>query len=776
MKSTLFIFGTILALLFALSYVEACTASISTNGCLSDIEAGSLGINLSNGIAAYWAFEETTGTQTKDYVDGNNLSIASINVTLNVAGIILKAFKYNHTVNSNLFDPDGFPHTGNGTISLWIKPYVNLGQTNQGIFTNKNPDANGGLRMYANGSGFLCFETYGSLAKCTAISDWSNTWTFLVLTWENVTNTTNLYVNGTFVDTSINARKPTGQTLELGNYNNSWSSGFNGTIDEVGKWNRTLGVAEIDFLFNNGTGIPFTELNYTIVFKSESHNATSLEYSPQLFNITVVNTTRINATLYYDGSPFTSGMSWVTNTSNWTTFTITINTTGSSSQVQNKSFYWAFHDLLYGLDLTSDNYYQDVYKMIIQTDTSGGAINTFNYSCYDASTSVPLTCSISATYHLWNPINYGNSAYRSQVLALEDDDTYALYRWPPPNVTSTIKYDASFIVSSPGYLTLYPTQTGYNSYANGTAITYYFNLSSVANALYVTFQVVNGISKAPIEGAFVNLTYVNVTEVTACSETTDSAGTVLCLLDSTKTYVINVSATGYPIFYGTITPSQTLYIISLGGTEYPSNDTFSGVSYTILPSDLLLLNGTSYKFWFNITSNYNHLQAYGFNITNGTFTYTSQSGSNEHGSNLTATLNTGSNSTFYMIYWWKINDDTVYLTRTWGIQYNYQGNYSIKTAFDDIRSFANRPEFGGTGSFTLMLIAFFIILISVGAVSVISGGINPISVGLTIVSETWLFYWLGLIPSFPAPGLFANLIPITITVLFIAYIIWEAVR
>jgi hypothetical protein len=162
-------------------------------------------------------------------------------------------------------------------------------------------------------------------------------------------------------------------------------------------------------------------------------------------------------------------------------------------------------------------------------------------------------------------------------------------------------------------------------------------------------------------------------------------------------------------------------------------------------------------------------------LTDGTIVYATSTGAKKIGSNLTANLNVSSNKTIYMNWFYIVNGNLTSGTYSWGTGTVYQGNYSLKNFSDDFKNFIGRPEFGGRGSFTMMLIAFLIILISVGAVSVLSGGFNTISVGLVVVAETWLFYWLGMIP-LGAGSAVPGLIPWAVSLLFIAYIIWESVR
>ena len=747
------------------------TCNIINNGGYETTQV----LNLTDKLISYWTFDELSG-DSRDWISGYNASSTGA-VTKGVTGKINKAWNYTQKGTGNYSSATLNPTShGNFSIAIWMKPTDNFGTSSESLIVGDNAE----LEIYSNSSGFLFYQLNTNTIGSTKIPDWHNTWHYLVLTSNNISGTINasLYVDGAFNSSASGSWSGVDDGIIDFAEEYDVHPGFNGTIDDSAVWNRTLTSQEITALYNSGNGLPLSGFTPNVTVMNVSFSNSTMELSPNQYNITIFNNTPVFAKFYYGADTYTNGFTiWTNTTTNLTTFAKSFNTSANFGvDVNNFTLYWEFNDSLDLVDMFSNNYYQLVYGMIIKQDNSGGAVHAADYKCYDNATGNPLACTISAIYNIWNPTNYNlNGMSESQTLYFYGNYNYPVYKFPPNNVSTTLKYDAYFYISSAGYNSIYPTYTAQYLYSNGTVQTYNFNLTAIpGGGAYVTFEVVDGVTKNPIQQAALNVS--NSTGNLVCSGTTDSAGTVSCSLDQTKTYTINVSAQNYPLWYGSITPTQSLYIISLGSGNFSTNDTMSGVSFSISPSGALLENVTSYTFRFNISSIYNPLQNYGFNLTNGTALFSSTTGSTANGSNLSKVTNTLSNTTIYMVYWWTINNNTVAFTKVYGVIYNYQGNYSLKTAFVDIRNFATRSEFGGTGSFTLMLIAFFIILISVGAVSIWSGGINPIAIGLTIVSETWLLYWVGLIPPFPAPGLFANLIPITITVLFIAYMIWEAIR
>ncbi|HII15247.1 MAG TPA: LamG domain-containing protein, partial [Nanoarchaeota archaeon] len=141
-----------------------------------------------------------------------------------------------------------------GTVSVWVKPndaatgvtYVIAGNTNTRTYITR---ANGAFYVYKGDSS----SVYVVLPASSA-----NTWYQIVLTWDNSTNMNNYtmkgYQNGTLIDTKNFTGGNAGSFLRAGAFNNGISH-FNGSIDQVQIWNRSLSASEIAILYSNGMGI-----------------------------------------------------------------------------------------------------------------------------------------------------------------------------------------------------------------------------------------------------------------------------------------------------------------------------------------------------------------------------------------------------------------------------------------------------------------------------------------------------------------------------------------
>jgi len=238
--------------------------------------------NLNTNIKAYWKLNETSGTNALDSVNAL-FNGTSSGANIGQTGLIGKAYTLDTTDHVTL---DNNMYNGNNlTIAIWVK--ANEWNNNNDIWhyldsTDSDPelqleykDSTSGIYAVATGNGV------NSIAS--NITPDTDVWTLIVyqITNDGTGNFT-LWINDTIVgsDSSIDITATAANHHRLGDGDPSWSAGdaFNGTIDEVGFWNRYLTPQEISDLYNNGAGItydplkkeytdnPFIEINQTNIW------------------------------------------------------------------------------------------------------------------------------------------------------------------------------------------------------------------------------------------------------------------------------------------------------------------------------------------------------------------------------------------------------------------------------------------------------------------------------------------------------------------------------
>ena len=139
-------------------------------------------------------------------------------------------------------------------MSLW----VNIDSfTSNGYFIDS---ASGRFILGTSaGSGELRYYSVASYWIDTGYTLSTNTWYHIVIT-EDGTNI-RLYIDGDWKATTTSTEISLGGTTMLGSRYTHNQDYLDGTMDEVGIWERALTSAEITQLYNGGTGISWTNVS-----------------------------------------------------------------------------------------------------------------------------------------------------------------------------------------------------------------------------------------------------------------------------------------------------------------------------------------------------------------------------------------------------------------------------------------------------------------------------------------------------------------------------------
>ncbi|MCL4384524.1 hypothetical protein M1116_03655, partial [Patescibacteria group bacterium] len=205
-----------------------------------------------NNLEAYWNLDEV-GTTAVNSVLGATNNGKAIGTTI-IAGQINNARSFNGTSDyiSGLSSPDST--LTNWTMTAWVK----LNSTNQAGLIAYNGNDSGGYGLAVSGTGGANGNTYMVLlggvnwySSGTTLPS-TSPWYFLAITRD--TSTIRFYVNGSASpNTYINAPKTiTSSLFSIGaeyDTNNNPYRYFNGSIDDVRYYNRTLSSSEISQLY-----------------------------------------------------------------------------------------------------------------------------------------------------------------------------------------------------------------------------------------------------------------------------------------------------------------------------------------------------------------------------------------------------------------------------------------------------------------------------------------------------------------------------------------------
>jgi parallel beta-helix repeat protein len=236
------------------------SSSVFINVSSSEEGTGMIVPNLDNSLVSWWRMDDVNASGSpSDYLGVNN-GTAFGDAIQTDAGKFGKGFNFDGSgdyinVSSNT---GNLGITGNITISTWI--YANYAKKSQNIINKYQ--ANSPWKGYSIALGQQASDTGkfdywdGTAWRTSNYIVPDKTWTHLVVT-QNITNIT-FYVNGAPVSSITGAALSIATTEPfLIGCNAGGNPYFNGSIDEVMIFNRSLSASEITSLYNA------TKLQYT---------------------------------------------------------------------------------------------------------------------------------------------------------------------------------------------------------------------------------------------------------------------------------------------------------------------------------------------------------------------------------------------------------------------------------------------------------------------------------------------------------------------------------
>ena len=204
---------------------------------------------LLNGLLAYWKLDQTLSDAT---VNGNNLSI-ELGADNYVPAIINDGFSFDGQTS---LTPSSGPGalafgTGDFSVSFWVYPTSAPNNNNVIIGWGIWPNTSGFVVQYTTGNfGFYLggFAEFFGYSPPTMF----NVWHHIVVV--RTSGTANFYVNGINRGSANWNYDFTDGLWHIGRAQDVADYFLNGTLDEMGAWNRALSGAEIISLYNAGAG------------------------------------------------------------------------------------------------------------------------------------------------------------------------------------------------------------------------------------------------------------------------------------------------------------------------------------------------------------------------------------------------------------------------------------------------------------------------------------------------------------------------------------------
>lgn len=475
----------------------------------------------------------------------------------------------------------------------------------------------------------------------------------------------------------------------------------------------------------------FTLISRDLLLNSQNYNSTTYETASESLSVVIsANSSLSNVWLNWNGTSYLA----TNNSGTWSTNAFDI-----PEGVANKSMNWIFNYA--GSNVSGDTFYQYVNNTFFTLCNSSFTDEFLNISFTDETAGTKINASITESsfeYYLGTGTVTKTYTYSNSGLAF--NYTFCGYPARTLYVKPSIQYKQGTAYPQRIWS---PTVQSYTSTVTNQAL-YLLGLSS---GLYVTFQIVN-VAQQPLPNIGVLATRsISGTDTTVCQGTTGSDGSVTCWLNPDFTHDFTFSSSLYEDYETSFVPTQSSYTVQLGGTAAQDVNYLQGVSMALMPTGTTLEPSTSYTFQFVLSSQYWNVTSFGFSLTNVTGTILASNSSSSDGGTVSYTLNTSSNTSIVMNYYYLTNGTYQNFTRTWRVFDTSVGNYSISHLFDDIETYSSAGIFG-MDSFTIAFLTFIVIFVFTGVVSYQFGISNPAAiVGIVFALVLFFDVGVGLIPN-----------------------------
>jgi len=706
-------------------------------------------------LVSYWKLDEASGK----VLDVLNLNNGTNNgATPNLVGKINKTYSFDGNDYINISNSSSLRIAGSMSLVAWAN--LSNSTTSERTIVGKYSTASGHANYYLsiNNGNIPTARVYSSPSalgiECDAVYSLTsdavsnNSWHQYVLTFNSTSKILTFYVDGVYKNsTTLNyAYLCTNMTasamppMGIGSIKiSAWDSNFTGEIDEVAIFNKTLSQFQIAQLNNGSSGIPYGTGDIFGI-RENSVNYSSQAYHSDTNNYLIINITNttysytsINATLVYNGTVYPTTKE---TDSKYTKFNTTIDI-GTNYGI--KYFFWNFTLVnATGTYYSSSLYYpQEILDIDFGICNSTLTSKYINFTFKDEGSLSVLNATIpSSTFYYWINNQIENKTYTFTNNTANYDYSFCF----TPN-TKNISIDMNVQYASEGYpQRVYDPNTINFTTTTPTNTTLY--LLGTADGIYVTFQVVNPANQR-VEGALITITReILGATVTIGSGTTGSDGTYTFWLNPDYLHDITVNATGYSSYVASIYPTQSSYTISLGGTSIADTDYTKGISWNIYPSNNYLNNGTTYNFNYTTATAYWEIEEFGFTLENENGIIYATTSAVTNGGIVSVNLNTKSNETIKMKYYYIVNGTYQNFTRSWSVIYLVGEEWSLSKFFEDIQTYSDTEMFGMT-PFTLAVLSFLIIFITTGLLSY-QFSVTNAGVILFIASVMIIFFDVGL--------------------------------
>lgn len=393
--------------------------------------------DLTSGLIGWWKFDEGSGTAAADS------SGSGYNATLTnfpgdgsgwQSGVLGSSLRFNDGLNTYVSTNNILLATSSSrSYSLWINRIAS--SSSEMLIAQKMSGSNDCAALWLENGRYLNYMRQSALPFQSATYTYNvpESWVFLTVTWDDTT--AKLYINGSNVSSA--AKNTCNNTIQNGFFigHSVWTSSaarFNGYMDDVRVYNRTISDAEVFYLYKEGI------VGYGY---SGGVNLEPIAYPGSAQTVTLPATVTLQGDVHDDGLPVGASV-----TATWSKVsgpgTVTFTDDNATTTVASFSAAGTY---------------------VIQLEASDGEL----------ASSSPVTITVNAADVTAPSIT---SSYPSGTLSAGTTD---LSMWVITNETASCKYDTTSGTAYASQNSTFSTTTGrthrvdLSGLTNGSTYTYY---------------------------------------------------------------------------------------------------------------------------------------------------------------------------------------------------------------------------------------------------------------------------------------------------------------
>jgi RHS repeat-associated protein len=221
-------------------------------------------------LVGWWSLDEANGNRADSYING--LTLTDNNTVVSTPGKVNDAADFESS-NSEFLERADSAQLSTGDIDFTLSAWVKLESKSDVMFIASKRDSATVQEFhlaYDNTSDRFTFALYNSAGILVGFAPANNlgspslnTWYFVTGWHDSINNSVGIQVNNATPDTAATTGVPsdTSANFRIGAFFTTEAKFWDGLIDEVSFYKRVLTSAERTWLYNNGSGRMYTDVN-----------------------------------------------------------------------------------------------------------------------------------------------------------------------------------------------------------------------------------------------------------------------------------------------------------------------------------------------------------------------------------------------------------------------------------------------------------------------------------------------------------------------------------